>query len=130
MKRDLQGNFKIISTVGEIVQAFVPAPLPPKPPIVWSSELRIKFDHALIELGRLDSFLSLLPDTSLFLNLYVHKEAVLSSMIEGSQSSLSDLLLFEIEHKTGVPNNDVQEVSNYVTALNYGITRLDEDFPL
>ncbi|HRF89879.1 MAG TPA: Fic family protein, partial [Desulfobacter postgatei] len=117
-------------TVGEKVQAFVPAPLPPVPPIEWSSELREKFDQALLALGRLDSVSVLLPDTSLFLYMYVRKEAVLSSMIEGTQSSLSDLLMFEFEHQPAVPLNDVQEVSNYVAALNHGIRRLGENFPL
>ena len=130
MNRDLQGHYITISTVGEKVQAFVPAPLPPVPPIKWSSELREKFDQALLALGRLDSVSVLLPDTSLFLYMYVRKEAVLSSMIEGTQSSLSDLLLFEFEHQPGVPLNDVQEVSNYVAALNHGLNRLGEGFPL
>ncbi len=130
MKRELQGHYIPISTVGEKAQAFVPAPLPPEPPIKWSSELREKFDQALLALGRLDSVSVLLPDTSLFLYMYVRKEAVLSSMIEGTQSSLSDLLLFEFEHQPGVPLDDVQEVSNYVAALNHGLTRLNEDFPL
>ncbi|MDT8379990.1 MAG: Fic family protein [Desulfotignum sp.] len=119
-----------MSTVGEKAKAFVPAPLPPVPSIEWSSELREKFDHALLALGRLDSVSVLLPDTSLFLYMYVRKEAVLSSMIEGTQSSLSDLLLFEFEHQPGVPLDDVQEVSNYVAALNHGLDRLNEDFPL
>ncbi len=130
MKRDLQGHYITISTVGEKAKAFVPAPLPPTPPIEWSSELRDKFDQALLALGRLDSVSVLLPDTSLFLYMYVRKEAVLSSMIEGTQSSLSDLLLFEFEHQPGVPLDDVQEVSNYVAALNHGLNRLNEDFPL
>lgn len=130
MNRDLQGHYISISTVGEKAQAFVPAPLPPTPPIEWSSELREKFDQALLALGRLDSVSVLLPDTSLFLYMYVRKEAVLSSMIEGTQSSLSDLLLFEFEHQPGVPLDDVQEVSNYVAALNHGLNRLNEDFPL
>ncbi len=130
MKRDLQGHYITISTVGEKVQAFIPAPLPPVPPIEWSFELRNKFDQAMLALGRLDSVSVLLPDTSLFLYMYVRKEAVLSSMIEGTQSSLSDLLLFEFEHQPGVPLNDVQEVSNYVAALNHGLNRLDENFPL
>ncbi len=119
MIRDLQGQYINISTVGEKVQAFVPAPLPPVPPIEWSSELREKFDQALLALGRLDSVSVLLPDTSLFLYMYVRKEAVLSSMIEGTQSSLSDLLMFEFEHQPAVPLNGVQEVSNYVAALNH-----------
>jgi Fic family protein len=130
MNRDLQGHYITISTVGEKAQAFVPAPLPPAPPIEWSSELRGKFDQALLALGRLDSVSVLLPDTSIFLYMYVRKEAVLSSMIEGTQSSLSDLLLFEFEHQPGVPLDDVQEVSNYVAALNHGLNRLNEDFPL
>ena len=88
MKRELQGRYVTISTVGENAQAFVPAPLPPHPPIDWTPELRSKFDQALLVLGRLDSVSTLLPDTSLFLYMYVRKEAVLSSMIEGTQSSL------------------------------------------
>ncbi len=130
MNRDLQGQYINISTVGEKAKAFVPAPLPPAPPIEWSSELREKFDQALLALGRLDSVSVLLPDTSLFLYMYVRKEAVLSSMIEGTQSSLSDLLMFEFEHQPGVPLDDVQEVSNYVAALNHGLKRVGEDFPL
>ncbi len=130
MIRNNQGQYITTATVGEKVKAFVPAPLPPKPHIQWSPELREKFDHALLALGRLDSVSVLLPDTSLFLYMYVRKEAVLSSMIEGTQSSLSDLLLFEFEHQPGVPINDVQEVSNYVLALNHGLNRLAEGFPL
>ncbi len=130
MHRELQGHYITISTVREKAQAFVPAPLPPVPPIEWSSELREKFDQALLALGRLDSVSVLLPDTSLFLYMYVRKEAVLSSMIEGTQSSLSDLLMFEFEHQPTVPLDDVQEVSNYVAALDHGLNRLSEDFPL
>lgn len=125
MKRKLQGCYGTISTVGEKTQAFLPAPLPPNPPIRWSSELRTRFDNALLALGRLDSVSMLLPDTSLFLYMYVRKKAILSSMIEGTQSSLSDLLLFESEHQPGVPPDDVQEVSNYVAALNHGINRFE-----
>ncbi len=124
MNRDLQGQYINLSTVGKKAQAFVPDPVPP---IELSSELREKFDQAL---GRLDSVSVLLPDTSLFLYMYVRKEAVLSSMIEGTQSSLSDLLMFEFEHQPGVPVDDVQEVSNYVAALNHGLKRLGEDFPI
>ncbi|MBV6481154.1 MAG: Adenosine monophosphate-protein transferase SoFic [bacterium] len=119
-----------ISTVGEKAQAFVPAPLPPRPPIDWTPELRSKFDQALLALGRLDSVSTLLPDTSLFLYMYVRKEAVLSSMIEGTQSSLSDLLLFELDQEPGVPLDDVREVSNYVAALDHGLRLLEEGLPL
>jgi Fic family protein len=87
-------------------------------------------DQALLALGRLDSLGILLPDTSLFLYMYIRKEAVLSSQIEGTQSSLSDLLLFESEGAPGVPQEDVQEVSNYVAAMDHGLNRLKEGFPL
>lgn len=130
MKRELQGRYVTISTVGEKAQAFVPAPLPPRPPIHWTPELRSKFDQALLALGRLDSVSTLLPDTSLFLYMYVRKEAVLSSMIEGTQSSLSDLLLFELDQEPGVPLDDVREVSNYVAALDHGLRLLEKGLPL
>jgi Fic family protein len=130
MKRDLQGRYMTISTKGEKVRAFVPAPLPPVPPIDWTPELRSKYDQALLSLGRLDSVSTLMPETSLFLYMYVRKEAVLSSMIEGTQSSLSDLLLFELDQEPGVPLDDVREVSNYVAALDHGLRRLKQGFPL
>ncbi|NMA46803.1 MAG: Fic family protein [Lentisphaerae bacterium] len=130
MKRGLQGRYITITTLGEKAQAFVPKPLPPHPPIAWTPELRSKFDQALLALGRLDSVSTLLPDTSLFLYMYVRKEAVLSSMIEGTQSSLSDLLLFELDQAPGVPLADVREVSNYVAALNHGLRLLDNGLPL
>lgn len=130
MKRPLQGYYVTVSTVGEKVKAFVPYPLPPKPPIEWSPKLREKYDQALIALGRLDSASLLLPDSMLFLYSYIRKEAVLSSMIEGTQSSISDLLLYELEQLPGVPVDDVREVSNYAAALNHGIARLSEGFPL
>jgi len=118
MERKLQGRYVTVSTAGEKVRAFVPAPLPPKPPIEWTPELRDKFDQAWLSLGRLDSISTFLPDISLFLYMYVRKEAVLSSMIEGTQSSLSDLLLFELDMKPGAPLDDVLEVSNYAAALD------------
>lgn len=130
MKRKLQGHYVTISTVGEKAQAFVPAPLPPSPSIEWTPELRSKFDQALLALGRLDSVSMLLPDTSLFLYMYVRKEAVLSSMIEGTQSSFSDLLLFELDQEPGVPLDDVREVSNYVRALDHGLRLLEKGLPL
>ncbi|MEX2607760.1 MAG: Fic/DOC family N-terminal domain-containing protein, partial [Kiritimatiellia bacterium] len=90
MKRDSPGHYETSTTLGEAVRAYVPAPLPPAPPIDWQQGLRGRFDEALLALGRLDSVNTLLPDVSLFLYTYVRKEAVLSSMIEGTQSSLSD----------------------------------------
>ena len=130
LKRSIQGKYRVISTVGEKVQAFVPANLPPSPPIEWSPELRSRFEEALLALGRLDSVSILLPDVSLFLYTYVRKEAVLSSMIEGTRSSIADLLLFEANQQPGVPLHDVREVSNYVRALDHGLERLRNGFPL
>jgi Fic family protein len=87
-------------------------------------------DRAHLALGRLDSISTLLPDPSFILYLYVRKEAVLSSQIEGTQSSLSDLLLYETDQAPGVPLDDVREVSRYVAALDHGLARLREGFPL
>ncbi len=130
MKRELQGRYVTISTAGEKVRAFVPASLPPSQPIEWTSHLRTRFDEAHLALGRLDSISTFLPDISLFLYSYVRQEAVLSSMIEGTQSSLSDLLLFELDMEQTAPQDDVREVSNYVAAMDYGLKRLAEGFPL
>lgn len=130
MQRTTTGQYVTTTTVGETIRAFVPAPLPPMPAIDWTADLRELYDQALLALGRLDSVSMLLPETSLFLYSYVRKEAVLSSQIEGTQSSLSDLLLFELAHLPGVPLDDVQEVSNYVAALDHGLQRLAEGFPL
>lgn len=110
--------------------AFIPAPLPPDPPIRYDPELQDLSDRANRELGRLDGVSTLLPNPSLFLYMYVRKEAVLSAQIEGTQSSLSDLLLFENEAEPGVPLVDVQEVSNYVAAMEFGLDRLRGGFPL
>ncbi|MBI4766125.1 MAG: Fic family protein [Deltaproteobacteria bacterium] len=131
MQRGPTGKFVVASTVGnETVRAFVPNPLPPKPPLEIDESLRDVLDHALLALGRLDSLSTLLPATNLFLYMYVRKEAVVSSQIEGTQSSLSDLLLYELKEAPGVPLDDVAEVSNYVAALEYGLKRLKEKFPL
>ena len=110
---------------GEVYQAYVPAPLPPDPPLKMD-ELYLSLDQASVALGRLDGIRLLLPDPSLFLYMYVRKEAVLSSQIEGTQSSLSDLLLFESAEAPGVPIDDVTEVSSYVAAMKYGLERLKE----
>lgn len=115
---------------GERVQAFLPAPLPPVPPLALDGRLQQLLEDALLALGRLDGLSALLPSPGLFLYTYVRKEAVLSSQIEGTQSSLSDLLLFELDEVPGVPLDDVVEVSNYVAALEHGLTRLREGFPL
>ena len=92
--------------------------------------LQKRLETAVLALGRLDGVSTLLPDQALFLYAYVRKEAVLSSQIEGTESSLSDLLLFELDEAPGVPLDDVVEVSNYVAALDHGLARLREGFPL
>jgi Fic family protein len=117
------------ATGDERVRSLVPPPLPPVPPVDLSG-LAILHDEANRALGRLDGVTSILPDPDLFLYMYVRKEAVLSSQIEGTQSSLSDLLLFENESAPGVPTDDVQEVSNYVAAMRHGLDRLKGGFPL
>jgi Fic family protein len=112
------------------VPAFIPAALPPAPPIIFDGDLQRRLERATLALGRLDGVSALLPDRTLFLYSYIRKEAVLSSQIEGTQSSLSDLLLFELDEAPGVPLDDVTEVSNYVAALEHGLTRIREGFPL
>lgn len=113
-------------------RAFVPFPLPPQPPLdLMQAGLLARKERADQALGRLDGISLMLPDPGLFLYQYVRKEALLSSQIEGTQSSLADLLLFELDEAPGVPVDDVEEVSNYVAALNFGLHRLREDnFPL
>lgn len=123
------GRYIVQKSGDESFRAFVPPPLPPKPPVKLDPLQRL-LGEANQALGRLDGLASILPDPSLFIYLYVRKEAVLSSQIEGTQSSLSDLLLFESEETPGVPLEDVQEVSNYVAAMNHGLRRLQEGFPL
>ena len=130
MRREASGRYEITSTAGESVRAFVPAPLPPEPPVVLAGSLQTLHEQALLACGRLDGVSSLLPDPELFLYAYVRREALLSSQIEGTQSSLSDLLLFELEEAPGVPFDDVIEVSSYVAGLEHGLARLNDGFPL
>ncbi len=130
MKRGVAGRYEVTSAGGERVEAFVPAPLPPEPALDLTDALQPRLEQAHLALGRLDSLSTLLPDPSLFLYSYVRKEAVLSSQIEGTQSSLADLLLFELDEAPGAPLDDVVEVSNHVAALDHGLTRLRGGFPL
>ena len=130
MQRGETGRFEVASTAGEAVRAFIPTPLPPVPPLDLTGQRQKRLEAALLACGRLDGIAAMLPDPDLFLYTYVRREAVLSSQIEGTQSSLSDLLLFELEDVPGVPLDDVVEVSNYVAALEHGLTRLRGGFPL
>jgi Fic family protein len=116
------------SVAGETVRAFIPPPLPPVPKLELDG-LYQQLDRANQNLGRLNSMTKLLPDVRFLLYLYVRKEALVSSQIEGTQSSFTDLLLFENEGAPKVPVEDVEEVSNYVAAMQHGLRRL-AGFPL
>ena len=129
MKRKT-GIYRICSTAGEPYKAYIPEPLPPAPPLRLSTEHHDLLEKANRALGRLDGITLILPDTSLFLYFYVRKEALLSSQIEGTQSSFNDLLLYESDETPGVPLDDVREVSSYVAAMQYGLKRLHDGFPL
>lgn len=126
----MSGRYEVSRVGGEDVRAFIPSPLPPSPPVELSGPRLAMLEKTILSIGRLDGVATLLPDPGLFLYAYVRREAVLSSQIEGTQSSLSDLLLFELEEAPGVPFDDVVEVSNYVAALEHGMARLREGFPL
>lgn len=115
------------SVAGEKVRALVPPPLPPIPPVDLGTFSEL-IERANLALGRLDGVTSILPAPPLFIFMYVRKEALLSSQIEGTQSSLSDLLLFEADELPMVPLDDVEEVSNYIAALEYGLDRKRRDF--
>ena len=131
MERGKTGTYECQSITGESYQAFVPFALPPEVPLVIDERLADLLEKANRAVGRLDGLAQILPDVSLFLYFYIRKEAVLSSQIEGTQSSLSDLLLFESDEVPGVPMADVQEVSRYVAAMQYGLDRIRTDgFPL
>src|SRR3954453_2361724 len=119
------GRTVAVQTGPDGYSAFVPAALPPDPPLRIEPATQALLDEANQALGRLDAVTVLLPDPGQFLYSYIRKEAVLSSQIEGTQSSLSDLLLFENEAVPGVPLDDVEETVNYVTAMNHGLRRID-----
>jgi Fic family protein len=104
--------------------AFVPKPLPPDPPIELDADLQRKLELAGLAIGRLDGIGRVLPGPQTLLYSYIRKEAVLSSQIEGTQSSLADLLLHENSAAPGVPEDDVLEVSNYIAALDRGMNLL------
>lgn len=114
----------------ERVYAYLPRPLPPDPPLRLTSHHEELLHRASLATGRLDAVTALLPDPTLFLYFYVRKEAVFSSQIEGTQSSLSDLLLFENTPMAAMEAGDVVEVSNYVKAVSHGLQRIRGGFPL
>jgi len=129
MKRPPPGRYETTTTAGEQVRAFVPIPLPPRPPLDLGA-LAPGLEAASLALGQLSPLVQILPDTSFLVYSYVRQEAVLSSRIEGTQSSLSDLLQYELGFAPGVPAADVTEVSRYAAALEHGLARLGNGFPL
>jgi Fic family protein len=118
---DRAGSY--VSQIGGY-KAFVPKPLPPDPPIRLDGEMVLLLSQAAIALGRLDGTSATLPNVDLFVAMYVNKEAVLSSQIEGTQASLIDVLAFEANAAFPENPQDVEEVINYIHALNYGLERL------
>jgi Fic family protein len=110
-------------------RAFIPASLPPQPPIAMDAGLTRLLSEADHALGRLDGVTSILPNPDLFVSMYVRHEAVLSSQIEGTQSTLEDVLQFEIDAKGQEHPKDVEEVVNYIRSMNHGLKRL-ETLPL
>ena len=123
MERGSSGDYAVTRVAGERVRAFVPRALPPDPPLDIT-RLMPTLEGALLALGRLDGAVRHLPDPTLFVYSYIRKEAVLSSQIEGTQSSLSDLLRHELDGAPGAPGSDVAEVSRYVAAMDHAIKRM------
>lgn len=123
------GTYILQRITGESFTAYVPPKLPPEPPLDLT-KLYLHLEKATLALAELNSIHKSIPNTSLFIYMYVRKEALLSSQIEGTQSSFSDLMLFEHHQKPVVSLEDVEEVSNYVKAITYGIEKLKKDFPL
>jgi Fic family protein len=123
------GTYITQKVPGESYKTYVPPKLPPEP-LVDLGRLYPYLEKATLALAELNSICKTIPNPSLFIYMYVRKEALLSSQIEGTQSSFSDLMLFEHHQKPEVSLEDVEEVSNYVKAVSYGLQRLKEDFPL
>lgn len=128
MKRGSQGTLIDHKIATESFQAFHPNPLPPDPPLKMTGEVRRELSRADQMIGRLDGLSTLIRHPEMLINFYIRKEAVLSSQIEGTQSTLTELLLFEIDPETG--NDDTAEVANYVSAMRHGLRRLQNGFPL
>src|SRR5271155_2824042 len=130
MKRNPFGTYIETTTLGEAVRAFVPPSLPPDQPLSLTEGAQTALDRAMHSLGRLDGATTTMPDVDLLLYTFVRKEAVLSSQIEGTQSTLDELLVHEVQAVPGALGDDVREVSRYVDALNHGLERIAGGFPL
>jgi Fic family protein len=128
MNRNI-GTYVIQTLSVEPYKAYIPKPLPPIPPVNMI-RLYPYLEKATKAISELNSFRNLIPNTSLFLYMCVRKEALLSNQIEGTQSSFSDLILFENEQNPDISLEDVEEVSNYVKAINYALDHCRSEFPL
>lgn len=124
------GTYVTQKVPGESYKAYIPPPLPPQPPIALTAELVNGLEQATAALSEFNGMCHAIPNHALFLYMYVRKEALLSSQIEGTQSSLSDLMLFEQQQSPTVGIDDVEEVVNYTKAIRHGLARLREGFPL
>ncbi len=130
MRRKSTGTYEVTAAGGETVRAFIPEPLPPTVELNFRDGLHRPLEAATTALGRLDAVTELLPDAADFVYGYVRKEAVLSSQIEGIQSSLADLMMHEAGGAPGLPSSDVVETLNAAAALDHGVKRLRIGFPL
>ena len=127
MEFQKRAGFFMKSNTGYI--SFVPATLPPEPPIQYDAELQTLLSLADRKLGRLDGITQILPNPELFVAMYVKKEAVLSSQIEGTQASFVDVLGAEYNQADDQRRDDISEVVNFVNAMNWGLSQLGQ-FPL
>ena len=123
------GRYVVSSVAGENTEAYIPPPLPPVPKI-GVEKLLGQLDAANRAIGNLAGVASMLPGTPLFLYMYIRKEALLSSQIEGIESTLPELLGFESEQAPGAPVDDIREISNYVAAMEHGLERIRGGFPI
>jgi len=130
MQRKNQGILiKSAISSEETYNSYVPNPLPPVPAIELA-EVESAYNMAKLAISALNDVIEAVPDSSVLNYMYIRKEAVLSSQIEGTQSTLDDLLRYESEQIKGISIDDVQEVSCYVAALNHGLKRMEEGFPM
>ena len=129
MKRNIPGRFETCFMPSESYRAFIPTPLPPEPPVNLSGMEHL-LGQANRSIGELNGVVDTASDPALLTYMYVRREAVLSSQIEGTQSTLDDLMKYESEQVKGVPVPEAEEVSTYVAALNHGLRRMNEGFPL
>lgn len=130
MRRGPLGTYEPSVAGGEVCEAFVPSPLPPRPSLVLDTGLQERLYGAHLALGRLDGLSLLTPEASVLLHHFARKEAVMSSRIEGTRSSLADLLLYEADGVPATPVDDVRQVSSGVQALEHGLAQMRQGVPM